>query len=48
MCHTEWFIEMMPVDFFNLDFSLADEDILGQKFSQVDDEPWDGDWQMET
>ncbi|KAJ5553395.1 Fungal-specific transcription factor protein [Penicillium frequentans] len=40
--------EMMPADFLNLDFSFADEEILGQKFSQVDDEPWDGDWQMET
>lgn len=37
----------MPADFLNLDFSFADEDILGQKFSQVDDEAWDGDWQME-
>lgn len=37
----------MPADFFNHDFSFADEDIFGQKSSQLDDELWDGDWQME-
>ena len=48
MSHTNAieFLEIMPTEFLSLDFSFADEDIFGQKSSQVDDELWGGDWRM--